>query len=269
MNSEIYEKYEIIDAHAHIFPEKIAENATVNIGSFYDLPMSSCGLSEKLIESGSRIGVTHYLVCSTATKPHQVSSINHFIADECAKHSCFCGFGTAHPASENIEADICQIKDLGLRGVKIHPDFQLFNVDSPEAYKLYEVIEGELPVLIHCGDIRYEYSRPNRVAKVHRDFPNLKIIAAHLGGYQRWDEAAECFAGLENIWFDVCSSLAFLDSKRAAELIGIYGAENCFFGTDFPMWRHEDELERFFELGLSERENKMILAENFKTFMNI
>lgn len=268
MNPEIYEKYEIIDAHAHIFPEKIAENATVSIGHFYDLPMRNCGISEKLIESGSKIGVTQYLVCSTATKPQQVASINNFIAEECAKHSCFFGLGTVHPESEDIEADINQIKELGLRGVKVHPDFQMFNADSSAAYKIYEMIEGELPVLIHCGDIRYEYSRPHRIARIARDFPRLKIIAAHLGGYQRWDEASECLAGLENVRFDVCSSLSFMSRERAAELIGIYGAENCFFGTDFPMWTHADELESLLSLGLTERENRMILAENFKTFMN-
>lgn len=268
MNPEIYKQYEIIDAHAHIFPEKIAENATVNIGKFYDIPMTSCGISERLIESGSKIGVKQYLVCSTATKPQQVTSINNFISDECAKHSCFFGLGTVHPEAEDIEADVNQIKKLGLRGVKLHPDFQLFNADSNEAYKIYEMIEGELPVLIHCGDIRYEYSRPHRIARIAKDFPKLKIIAAHLGGYQRWDEAVECLTGLENVRFDICSSMSFMSVERAAELIGIYGVENCFFGTDFPMWSHESELNSFLSLGLSENENRMILAENFKTFMN-
>lgn len=110
MDKEIYEKYEIIDAHAHIFPEKIAENATVNIGRFYDLPMESCGFSKKLIESGSKIGVSRYLVCSTATTPHQINSINKFIGRECKANPCFFGLGTTHPNSENIEADIEQIK---------------------------------------------------------------------------------------------------------------------------------------------------------------
>lgn len=268
MNQEIYKKYEIIDAHAHIFPEKIAVNATENTGKFYDLPMNSCGVSEKLIESGNEIGVTHYLVCSTATKPHQVSSINNFIAGECAVHSCFYGFGTAHPESENIEADIQQILDLGLHGVKIHPDFQEFDMDSPGAYKIYEQIEGKLPILIHCGDNRYNYSAPKRVVNIHRDFPKLKIFAAHLGGYQRWDEAAECLTGIgENVKFDISSSLAFLSKEKAVKIIKGYGVENCFFGSDFPMWSHSDELERFLALGFSEEENRLILAENFKNCM--
>ena len=269
MISEKYGEYEIIDAHSHIFPEKIAENATNNIGRFYGIPMSGCGLTDKLLESGSKIGVSLYLVCSTATKPQQVSSINTFIAQECSSHDCFYGFGTAHPDSEDIDADIEQVRSLGLHGIKIHPDFQLFNVDSPDAYKIYERIEGEFPLLIHCGDDRYNYSAPERVARIHRDFPKLKIIAAHLGGYQCWDSATGCLRGLDNVRFDVSSSLSFLSPERAVEIIRSYGAENCFFGSDFPMWMHEDEFDHFMALGLSDKENRMIFAENFKAFFNI
>lgn len=269
MDSEIYSKYEIIDSHAHIFPEKIAENATVNIGHFYNLPMENCGMSKKLISSGEKIGVSKYLVCSTATTPHQISSINSFIARECQQNDSFYGLGTTHPDSENIEEDINQIKNLGLHGVKLHPDFQKFNADSPEAFKIYEIIQGELPLLIHCGDNRYDYSAPQRIASIHKNFPKLKIQAAHLGGYQRWEEAEECLSGLENVVFDISSSMAFMPAERAIHMIKKYGVENCFFGSDFPMWSHEEELQRFLDLGFNENENKMILAENFKRFYNI
>lgn len=269
MNPELFKKYEIIDAHAHIFPEKIAENATINIGHFYDLHMDDCGISKRLIESGDKIGVSKYLVCSTATTPHQTASINQFIANECNEHSCFVGFGTTHPDSENIEDDIDHIEKLGLKGVKLHPDFQQFDADSEKAFKIYEIIEGRLPLLIHCGDNRYDYSAPSRIANIHKNFPKLKLIAAHLGGYQRWNEAESCLTGLKNVRFDVSSSLAFISPEKAVHMIRSYGIENCFFGSDFPMWSHEKELERFFALGLSEEENRLILAENFKNFLNI
>lgn len=269
MNPKAYGQYEIIDAHAHIFPEKIAENATVNIGSFYDLPMDNCGCGKKLIEAGSKIGVTRYLVCSTATSPRQISSINSFIKSECEENPCFYGFGTTHPDSEDIEGDIKQIKELGLHGVKLHPDFQKFDADSPEAFRIYEIIEGDLPLLIHCGDPRYDYSAPKRIANIHKNFPKLKLLAAHLGGYERWDEAEEYLTGLSNVRFDVSSSLAFMSPERAAGLIRKYGIENCFFGSDFPMWSHEEELQRFLELGLSEEENRLILAENFRSFLGL
>ncbi|MDE6679217.1 MAG: amidohydrolase family protein [Ruminococcus sp.] len=269
MDSEIYSKYEIIDSHAHIFPEKIAENATVNIGAFYDLHMESCGISKKLIESGSKIGVAKYLVCSTATTPHQISSINAFIANECRQNNCFFGLGTTHPDSENIEADIQQIKSLGLHGVKLHPDFQKFDADSREAFRIYEMIEGEMPLLIHCGDNRYDYSAPQRIANIHKNFPKLKLHSAHLGGYQRWEEAEEFLAGLENVVFDISSSMAFMPAERVVNMIRKYGVEKCFFGSDFPMWSHEEELERFLNLGFTVQENRMILSENFRRFYGI
>lgn len=269
MIPEKYRKYDIIDAHAHIFPEKIAENATVNIGHFYDIPMKSTGMSSKLIESGKEIGVKHYLVCSTATSPKQTSSINNFIAAECAAHSEFIGFGTTHPDSEDLDADIAEIKRLGLKGVKLHPDFQKFNADSPEAFRIYERIEGELPLLIHCGDHRYDFSAPSRIAAINDNFPKLKLIAAHLGGYQRWDDAQMYLPGRENVRFDISSSLAFISSEMAGQMIRKFGVENCFFGSDFPMWSHKEELERFFDIGFSEEENQKILADNFRSFLGL
>ena len=162
-----------------------------------------------------------------------------------------------------------QIKELGLHGVKLHPDFQRFNADSPEAFRIYELMEGELPLLIHCGDARYDFSAPERIANIHKNFPKLKILAAHLGGYQQWDEAEKWLTGLENVKFDVSSSLAFLTPERAAGLVRKYGIENCFFGSDFPMWSHEDELMRFLKLGFTEEENQKILADNFKEFLGL
>lgn len=261
--------YEIIDAHAHIFPEKIAEKATVNVGAFYDLRMDSCGMSSRLIEGGSTIGVSKYLVCSTATVPHQVHSINEFIADECRKYPEFFGFGTLHPNSGDIEGDIRQIKELGLHGVKLHPDFQEFDADSPEAFRIYEMIEGELPLLIHCGDNRYNWSEPAKIRRIAENFPKLKLQAAHIGGYQRWDEAEELLTGFENLRVDISSSLAFMSPEKASERIRKFGVENCFFGSDFPMWNHSEEFNRFIALGFGEKENSMILAGNFKEFYNI
>lgn len=267
MVTETYSNYEIIDAHAHIFPEKIAENATVNIGKFYDIPMESCGVSEKLLESGRKIGVSQYLVCSTATTPHQISAINTFIRAECDKHPEFFGYGTTHPDSADLKGDIQQIIDLGLHGVKLHPDFQEFNADSPEAFRIYELMEGKLPLIIHCGDARYDWSAPHRIANICKTFPGLKVQAAHMGGYQCWSEADKCLPGLPNLFIDISSSMPFMSAQEGAERIRRFGVDRSFFGVDFPMWSHTEELERFLAMGFTEEENHMILAENFKRFI--
>lgn len=121
-----------------------------------------------------------YLVCSTATTSHQVESINDFIAEECGKHPEFYGFGTLHPDYADLEGETNRIIRLGLHGIKLHPDFQRFDIDSPGAYKIYEQIAGRLPVLIHMGDDRYAYSKPERLARVMQDFPTLRVMASHL-----------------------------------------------------------------------------------------
>lgn len=267
--TEFCEKYEICDAHAHIFPEKISQKAVSSIGSFYSLPMScKNGISNELIECGNKVGVTHYLVCSTATVPHQVESINDFIISECALHPEFVGFGTLHPDYDNIEKEVERIISSGLKGIKIHPDFQEFYIDDDKAEKIYTAIEGKLPILIHMGDPRYDYSRPKRLENVMKAFPDLDVLAAHLGGYERWDEAVNCLFG-KNIHFDSSSSLEFLSPDYAKDIIRGFGTDKIFFGTDFPMWNHFDEIQRFMKLGLNDDENRKILSGNFKKYFKL
>jgi len=265
---EMQAGYEIIDAHAHIFPEKISQKATDAIGDFYDLPMYCEGISEKLLDESFKAGISKCLVCSTATTPHQVRSINDFIAKECGKHPEFWGLGTLHPLMENLEDEVARIENLGLHGIKIHPDFQKFDIDCKEAFKIYSAIEGKLPILIHMGDERYEYSSPVKLARILKNFPRLNVIAAHFGGYRRWREAEE-YLRHPNLKIDTSSSLAIIPAEYARKLIYHYGVENVFFGTDFPMWEPLAERDRFFALKLSFEENQKILAGNFKDFFGI
>ena len=71
-----------------------------------------------------------------------------------------------HQDSEHPEEDVQEILELGLKGVKLHPDFQRFNIDDPKALPMYDCIAGRLPLLIHMGDDRYDWSHPARLARV-------------------------------------------------------------------------------------------------------
>jgi uncharacterized protein len=185
----------IIDAHVHIFPSKIAEKATESIGSYYDIPMFANGTIEDLIRNGEKINVHKYVVHSTATKVEQVESINNFIAKTQSEYESFIGFGTLHPELDDVELEVNRIISLGLKGVKLHPDFQDFNIDDDCMNPIYKAIEGKLPVLIHMGDEKKTNSRPERLANVIKAFPNLTVIAAHLGGYQMWDDSMKYIVG--------------------------------------------------------------------------
>lgn len=259
----MYNGYTVVDAHAHIFPDKIAERATEGISHFYDLPMRHQGSMEQLLASGDPAGIDGYLVCSTATTPAQTEAINNYIGAVLAEHPQCIGFAALHPSSERLIEEFESILKMPFKGIKLHPDFQEFHIDDPAVYPMYEMIsDSGLPVLMHMGDASRPYSTPPRLAKILKDFPKLRVIAAHLGGYTRWQEASELLKPSDRLRFDTSSSLDFMTPEQAVGYIRSHGAENCFFGVDFPMWDHREELERFFRLGLTDAENRGILAEN-------
>lgn len=251
----------ILDFHAHIYPETICEKAVHSVSAFYGIDVERAGTSASLLTAGKAAGVDHFVVQSVAVTPKQVQSINTFIAGECAAHPEFYGFGTLHADMENPREEIERIEQLGLRGVKIHPDTQQFNMDDPKMLAIYEMLEGRLPVLMHCGDYRYDYSHPRRLAAVLDQFPKLTVIGAHFGGWSLFDLALE-YLQERHCYLDISSSMMFLGLRRTAELIRRYGADRILFGTDFPMWNPKEELEQVYRLGLTNEELEKILCTN-------
>ena len=258
----------IIDAHCHIYPEKIADRAVKSVGDFYLLEMDGDGTSDRLLEYMAQGGITHAIVHSVAVKPKNVESINDFIIEQCQAHPQFIGFMTMHPDFENPEAEIERCLAAGLRGMKIHPDTQYVNADAPRMMRIYEMIEGRASLILHAGDYRYDYSHPRRIKNICRTFPQLKVNAAHFGGWSIPDLAVEYMSD-EDCFMDCSSSFAFVGAQRAKELIRIYGADRILFGSDFPMWEPTAELEFLRSLELSEEEMEKILWKNAERFLGM
>lgn len=271
-------KRRIIDAHCHIFPDKIAKKATDSIDNFYGISSSgiidSCafiGTSENLIKQCDETGVEKCVVTSVATTPHHAQSINSFIAREVQLHTDrFIGLGSLHPESTDIEADANHLIELGLHGVKLHPDIQGFRIDDPKVIKILEICnEKDLPVLLHTGDSRYDNSNPNRVEKILKAFPDLIIIGAHLGGWSVWKEACKTLAGYKNFYVDTCSSFYALSKDTAKAIIEAYGTDRVIFGTDYPLWRQKEDLEYLFDLGFPNDAIEDILYNNILKVLKI
>ena len=262
---------EIIDAHAHIYPEKIAAKATDTIGVFYDIKMEMpAGTADRLVEVGQQAGISRYVVHSVATTPRQVRSINEFIKRETEAHPEFIGFITLHQdlSEEEIFAEVEWAVENNMHGIKLHPDFQKFNIDDEVAEKFYRAAEGRLPILFHIGDDRYDYSKPERLVKMAKKYPGVNFIAAHFGGYRCWGDAA-LYKGLNNVYFDTCSSLPFISAEEAKKIIDMHGADKFFFATDFPMWDATAELERFNKIPLTDEEREMIFSKNIKRLLKL
>ncbi|MBE6929243.1 MAG: hypothetical protein E7463_03095 [Ruminococcaceae bacterium] len=262
-------QFRVYDAHAHIFPGKIAARAVESIAEFYTLDMAFDGLPHQLDEINRAAGIDGTLVFSAATVPHQVRTINDFIAAKCEKYPHFIGMGCLHPKMDGIPQEIERIRALGLHGIKFHPDFQNFDIDDPAFLPMYrEIAANRLPVMFHMGDKRYDHSRPWRLANLLEKVPDLIAIAAHYGGYSHWEEVRRCLKG-SSAWYDTSSSLAFMPAEYFRELGYELGIDRLLFGTDYPMWNVHDELKRFEMLGLPDEDKAKVLGGNFERLFGI
>jgi predicted TIM-barrel fold metal-dependent hydrolase len=151
---------------------------------------------------------------------------------------------------ENLTDEVDWILQNGLKGIKMHPDSQKFNIDDPRLFPMYEAISGKIPVMPHMGDPRYDFSHPRKLRRVMELFPNLQVIATHFGGYSMYEEAYDLLHDKDCV-FDVSSSLMFMPEGVAEKYINAYGAERMAFGTDFPLWDPVVETERFMRLNLT------------------
>lgn len=265
----------VIDAHAHIYPDKIAAKAAHAIGTFYgvgDAGMAGAGTVEHLLACAAPTPISHFIVHSVATSAHAVQTINDFIAGECAKHPNFIGFGTMHQDFASMEAEVARIEGLGLRGIKIHPDTQQVNLDDPRLMQLYEIIEGRLPIVIHTGDYRFDYSNPTRLLHVIKAFPKLVVDAAHFGCWSRFDVGYDVLhkaADNGRLFVDTSSSQFFLGQRHTKELARLWGTDKIMFGSDYPMWDPAAEYAQFTSAGFTDAELEDMLWHNAERFCGV
>lgn len=254
-------KYKIIDMHAHFFPDELAKKAVDNLGNYYDYEMHGNGTFDDLLASAESAGIEKLVIHSTALKGSQVENVNNSTASHISGNVA--GFGSLHQDYEgDFEKEVKRIKALGLRGIKLHPDFQHFDIDDKKMYPIYEIICAEgLPVLFHTGDTKSDCSAPQRLSKVLKDFPNLTAIAAHFGGYSRWDEAEEYLLG-KNLYIDTSSCFRVISYERICSLIRKHDINKIMFGTDYPIERHDYCIENFLNLKLTDSEFEKILYQN-------
>ena len=249
---------DFIDFHTHIYPDAIASKAADNIREFYGFGEKAMdGTAKTLLQRGNTAGVHRFVILPVAVRPDRTRHINEFILSQVAAEPSFFGFGTVHAGQENLMDEVDFILEKGLRGVKMHPDFQLFNIDDARLFPMYEQLQGKLPIVFHVGDNRYDYSHPKRVRRILELFPHLQVIAAHFGSYAIYREAYDLLKDTD-CFFDVSSSLMFMGEGVAEGYINSYGAERFVYGSDFPMWDPVVEMERFMKLKLSDRQFEQI-----------
>ena len=212
----------IADIHAHIFPEKLAEKASHSIGSFYGVSIEREADMPRLCAEDKLAGITRCVVSNSATNASQVQNANTFLAEAVRGHDGYLAFGTIYPGMDGFEEELDRMLELGLRGIKIHPDFQKLAIDDPAGVDTYRAIAKRgLPVLFHMGDARSDLSSPERLLNLLRQAPELRPIAAHFGGWQTWQHAYE-HPLPEFVVYDTSSTTPLVEREFVLRMIDRY-----------------------------------------------
>ena len=261
----------LIDFHTHIFPDNIALRAAENIGSYYSLNMEGNGTAAMMRERVPMDTDCRFVISSAAMKPKNARPGNDFLLGCAAADKAYIPFGSFHPDMGESEAlaEIERIAEAGIKGIKIHPDFQHIFIDAPELITLYRrCARLGLPILFHVGDRNTDYSTPLRMRRVCDTVPDLKVIAAHLGGYSVWEEA-EKYLGDTRVYVDCSEARPFLSEKETYDLIMAFGIDRVLFGSDFPVFCTDTAFAYIDALPFTEEEKEKLYHLNAEKLLNI
>jgi hypothetical protein len=258
-----------IDLHAHIYPDNLAQKVTAHLKSHYGININYQGTVTEYLNICRQGNIDAAVVFTAATKPEQVTSANRWAIINNNKNN-FISFGTLHPDYDDIDGEIKRLKTAGIKGIKLHPDFQNFYLDDEKALEMYEKLAKDFIVLFHVGDDetpeKTNYTSPERLAHVLEAVPSLKVIAAHMGGYQMWDRSIECLVG-KNLYFDTSSSYYFLPAEKYRFMIKEHGCHKILLGSDYPFNDPIREANCIKNLGLNDNEYSAIIGDNAKKLL--
>jgi hypothetical protein len=226
--------------HAHVFP------AALNPG----------GTIERLLRLLDFCHIAE-AVCF-APFPHSCDGKNidpnAWLAQELKKHDGrLVGFGTIDFRRADLADQVRRAKDLGMRGLKLHPNAQGFDILAPEVFKLYEAAQDlNLFLSFHTGVHRARLLQisPLRFDEIAWSFPKLRFSMEHVGGYHFFNEAlavifnqvpppwetgvCNVFAGLASVFTQDHNRFWYLGNQRLKELAAQVGVRQLIFGLDFP-----------------------------------
>ncbi len=243
-----------IDIHTHAFPDFIAKVAIPALEREGGIKAYLDGTVAGLLASMDRSGIEQSVLCSIATRPEQFTPILEW--SKAIRSERIIPFPSLHPDDPLLLEHLQEVHDQGFKGVKMHPYYQDYFLDDAGLNELYQKIsELGMILVIHAGyDIAYPRIRradPQRILEVCRQFPKLKLIATHLGGWDEWADVRRLLTG-EPIYMELSFALDFLDQKRIRDILLSHPPEYLLFGTDSPWTDQATTLKMLGRLGLPE-----------------
>lgn len=263
-----------IDFHTHAFPDALAAKAIPALEAHLPRAMHARfdGRLATLVAELESHDFDAAVLAPIATRPAQFAPILEW---SCRIRDGGCGAAAArrivplasvHPADPDRFAHLRQIAAAGLRGIKLHPYYQDFVLDDPAVLDLLRAARDlGLLVLCHVGfdaaAPRQRVCDPARVARALDAVPDVEFVAAHLGGWDDWEEAARLLIG-RPVTLDISLVFGLLDAARLREMLLRHPADRLLFGTDWPWHSHAEILPQVAALGLEAERLAALMGGN-------
>lgn len=265
----------LIDCHTHAFADKIAPRAVQQLIDYYQLPTTFGGALPDLLKVGADAGLDALVLLNAATRPEQVkpandwliglNGVSHPAVAAVPRVPTIIPFGTFHIDSSDWLSEIQRLRGSGIRGIKIHPEFQGIDLADPRLDDFWAEVERDFVLMIHIGDRErrsHNLSTPRKLASILNRFPRLRAIAAHMGGYTLWQEACESLVG-RDVYFDTSSVLPYIDQTVLRRIISGHSKELILFGSDYPLRSPQQDLPLLDAIPwLTDEEKEMVYGRN-------
>lgn len=262
----------VIDCHTHCFPDSIAERAVQRLTSAYEVTASFDGTVAGVLGQMDASGIDISVILPVATKASQVTSINDWSAG--IRNDRLIAFGAMHPEFPAIGEEIDRMISMGIRGMKLHPNWQGFDPDSPCAFPIYEAAQGRMIAYFHGGDELEKWpepiaSTPEALANVHRMFPRLTMVVAHMGGYLMWDEVEKHLLG-SDVYLDFSACFPEdISDERLTAMIRAHGVERVLYGSDSPCGHPVHQLVRLLSFPFTDEEKELMTWRNASRLLGV
>jgi len=263
----------IIDFHTHVFPDKFADHAMNTLAENADITYAASATLQGLVEVMDRCGIDRAVALNIATKETQHENVLGFAKKINSER--IISFGSVMPGSVYALEYVWKISDEGLKGIKLHPALQRIYPDDKEFFPIYDLARAlNLIITFHVGfDPTYPdelMASPESMITIAKNFPGLKIVAAHMGGLKMARDVLDNVAGKADIYMDTayCSE-GWIDKNLFRDIIRRHGAERVLFGSDYPWHLPSWGIKLIRSLDIAEEEKNMILGENASRLLGL
>jgi predicted TIM-barrel fold metal-dependent hydrolase len=262
----------LIDFHTHAFPERIADKALQKL-SFDSggLDPQTQGTVSSLKQALCADAVDMAVVLSIATNPTQQGKVNDFVI-EVNRDPMLFAFGSVHPDAPDALEELERLQAAGIKGIKLHPEYQGFYADDEKLKPIYRKISQlGLITLFHAGhDIGFPppyHAMPDHLLGALK-WLDAPVVAAHWGGMGCYEDVAKKLCG-QPLYFDLSFGYGVIPKKLAQKIVDTHTPDRLLFGSDLPWHRPAWEKRLLDTLDLSDTDKDKICFQNAKKLLGI